>query len=58
MDKLTRIITLVLLSRWTFIVFSIALVGYNVIGMHLLYARGGSDYWEHLASMYSFAEIQ
>jgi len=54
MDKLTRIITLVLLSRWIFIVFAIVLVGYNVIGMHLLYERG-SDYWEHLASMYSFA---
>lgn len=52
---MASVITQVLLSRWTFIIFSIALVGYNVIGMYLVYSPEGSDYWEHLASMHSFS---
>lgn len=54
MNKFTSIITRALLSRRIYIIFSVALIGYNVIGMHLLSSPGG-DYWEHLTSMYSFS---
>ncbi len=55
MTGIARFLYRILLSRRAFILFGIALVAYNAIGMHLLYDRGSSDFWEHLAAMNALA---
>jgi hypothetical protein len=40
----------------SFIIFSAVLVIYNFVGTFIMYSWGGTDFWEHLASMYSFAQ--
>jgi hypothetical protein len=55
MENISKKIASVLMSHWTFIIFAILLVVYNVIGMYLISAHGDIDYWEHLASIYSFS---
>ncbi len=56
MNNITDNLSRVLYSKKSFIIFSIMLILFNTIGMYLIDTRGGSDLWEHLASMSSFAE--
>lgn len=41
-----------LTSATTFRIFSIVLILYTFFGLLMLYSPGGSDYWEHLATIY------
>jgi hypothetical protein len=49
--KLINIITM----RKTFLLFSVLLVTYVFLGLIFLGKIGGSDYWEHLATIYSYS---
>lgn len=53
--RFIEVIVKYIFLRKTFISFSALLIFYNIIGTAFLYSWGGSDYWEHLAAINSFA---
>ena len=50
-DKFEEFIT----SRIAFLIFSFSFILFIFFGLILLYSPGGSDYWEHLATIYHFS---